>query len=191
MNKPSGPLLDRTLSVVLIVLVPVALAVGLWYTTEGHGQWATLLILGVTALVGAWYAYQTQRLAAETGRMAASTEAMAKAGLHSVIELQRVTEEPFDGVTRYVPSVYHEIMNAGPGPALDVEIVGPSAGEEEGRVLSVGFMQAGQTIRVGELGLPVTLTYRDLLGNKHREVWSFDEESGSWYRPVADAEPRG
>jgi len=54
--------------VIILILVGVATVVGLWYAQGAPEQWATVLILGVTAGIAAWYANATCAMAEATRR---------------------------------------------------------------------------------------------------------------------------
>ncbi len=180
--------------------------IGGWAVIAGAALWgwnlagddaaarASILILGATAAVAVWYAYETRRmagssseLAEETKRLAGQTERMAE----KTAEMANVNRKMLDhqwamqeisltlsrrGGSR--ESARLELLNEGPGLARSVE-VRFEAPEEPGRGPFVLDAKENEMF-TGVNARRVVVTAQDTIGRHHKYVWSSDETRHHW-----------
>ncbi len=105
-------------------VVSGALVLGLYHACRKPEEWATVFILGVTALVAAWYADETRRMADGTRALAESERKIALETSYCELELREGVSPSHRDLLPLV------LRSKGPGTAWDVRIIGPEdAGE--------------------------------------------------------------
>ncbi len=172
---------------VLVFVVAVILAsgvTGLLYARGDAGAWGSVLVLGATALVVAWYAHETRRLARATEDMARSTFFLATKECGA--DLAVVGRDSWigsidgsSGARRGSAFQHNTIENGGNRVAFDVrvEIDATQASLHLGEILP-GKKQnigAGTVVRQGI----IRVSYRDMLQD-HGEEWRWNEDATRW-----------
>lgn len=162
----------------LLITAAAVWGLVLWRRTDADG---TILVLGVTAGVAAWYAEETRLLAAETRRLAESTLAMARVNAYPDVQVS------YERLNVYHDSSY--IANRGPGAAYDVSVYACIWGTTGGEPC---FHRKVIPPSVPRLPLPdylisaggLVVTWRDALGTSYSAVWRLDGGAWQWVTDV-------
>lgn len=143
-----------------------AIAAGTIYGLLTPGAQGNALLLGVTAWVLAWYSYETRRLVK-------TNQGLVTMQFYPNVILSHNGHIGSD-----------EIVNRGPGPALDLRT---STGEGGGDLAVVCEelppdipMSAGSNIIQARGKEYVLLQWRDCLGNPYSCEWRFDATRDQW-----------
>lgn len=138
--------------------------------------WGSVLILMVTAMVAAWYADETRRMAHATCEMARSTfyTASKEAGADLVVSAR---DFGVDDTTTDV----NVLTNEGAGPAFAVQVhlqgIGQCLAFSEIRPGHKESLPRASEVRLGA----IVAECRDVI-QAHRDVWQWNADRNTWER---------